>query len=106
MGNHPGKEDDNGEPPPPADAEFVEQTAIVAKPIHKNVQSIYKFKEELGSGAFSTVFKAVHKESGEIVAIKHVSKADVPVGILWCIRRRSLGDEGGLKMALSLYLTS
>ena len=58
--------------------EYVDQKAIVAKPIHKSVKSIYTFKEELGSGAFSTVFKAIHKESGQVVAIKHVSKADVP----------------------------
>ena len=80
MGNHPGKDDEGAEPPTPAGAEFVDQKSIVAKPIHKNVKSIYTFKEELGSGAFSTVFRAVHQETGQVVAIKHVSKADVPVG--------------------------
>lgn len=33
----------------------------------------YQVLEELGSGSFGVVYKAIEKASGEIVAIKHVS---------------------------------
>lgn len=32
----------------------------------------YQMLEELGSGSFGVVYKAIEKETGEIVAIKHV----------------------------------
>ncbi|KAK2813976.1 hypothetical protein FQN50_000380 [Emmonsiellopsis sp. PD_5] len=32
----------------------------------------YQMLEELGSGSFGTVYKAIEKETGEIVAIKHI----------------------------------
>jgi serine/threonine protein kinase len=32
----------------------------------------YQMLEELGSGSFGVVYKAIEKASGEIVAIKHV----------------------------------
>ena len=33
----------------------------------------YQMLEELGSGSFGVVYKAIEKLTGEIVAIKHVS---------------------------------
>lgn len=33
----------------------------------------YQVLEELGSGSFGTVYKAIDKTTGEVVAIKHVS---------------------------------
>ncbi len=32
----------------------------------------YQMLEELGSGSFGVVYKAIEKDTGEIVAIKHV----------------------------------
>ena len=34
--------------------------------------SKYKLLEQVGNGSFGVVYKAVHKETGEVVAIKEV----------------------------------
>jgi hypothetical protein len=38
----------------------------------------YQMLEELGSGSFGVVYKAIEKDTGEIVAIKHVCYAPAP----------------------------
>jgi len=40
-----------------------------------SITSIYKFEEELGRGAFSTVVRAVNKETKENVAVKIIDKS-------------------------------
>ncbi|KAL1974907.1 hypothetical protein VTN31DRAFT_5111 [Thermomyces dupontii] len=37
-----------------------------------DMASRYEMLEELGSGSFGTVYKAIEKETGEVVAIKHI----------------------------------
>ena len=37
----------------------------------------YQMLEELGSGSFGVVYKAIEKSSGDIVAIKHVSALSI-----------------------------
>jgi len=40
------------------------------KKVVERVSEVYKFEQELGNGAFSVVYQAKHKRTGEIVAIK------------------------------------
>jgi serine/threonine protein kinase len=35
----------------------------------------YKLLEQVGNGSFGVVYKAVHKDTGEVVAIKEVHMA-------------------------------
>lgn len=39
-----------------------------------NIQRFYQLGDELGSGAFSTVRKGIHKQSGDFVAVKCIHK--------------------------------
>ncbi|KAL9105218.1 MAG: hypothetical protein Q9227_009560 [Pyrenula ochraceoflavens] len=43
----------------------------------EEMASRYQMLEELGSGSFGTVYKAIEKATGEIVAIKHVRAIDL-----------------------------
>jgi len=82
MGNSSAKETAAPAPPPPVDAAHAyvdQQKFVLADPVEGvKIESLYSMKEELGSGAFSTVFRAIKKDTGEVVAIKHISKKDVP----------------------------
>eukprot|EP01097_Dermamoeba_algensis_P010800 TRINITY_DN8099_c0_g1_i1.p1 TRINITY_DN8099_c0_g1~~TRINITY_DN8099_c0_g1_i1.p1 ORF type:complete len:119 (-),score=16.28 TRINITY_DN8099_c0_g1_i1:12-368(-) len=42
-----------------------------------DVKEFYEIKESLGSGQFSIVKLATHKETGQLVAIKTVKKEDI-----------------------------
>lgn len=42
-----------------------------------NIKDDYKFTKKLGEGSFGVVRKAVHKQTGEEVAIKIISKAQM-----------------------------
>jgi serine/threonine protein kinase len=48
-----------------------------------NINQKYTFKKELGSGAFGTVFSAVHKKAETLVAIKVIHKKDVQKGAVY-----------------------
>ncbi|KAI5302657.1 hypothetical protein KEM56_000484 [Ascosphaera pollenicola] len=43
-----------------------------SKSTHANIASRYQVLEELGSGSFGTVWKAIDRASGEVVAIKQI----------------------------------
>lgn len=47
------------------------------KPIFDDFQKFYTMKEQIGSGAYSTVYLATHKETGEDFAVKIVGKDNV-----------------------------
>ena len=46
---------------------------------HKNesISDYYKLEKELGRGSFAIVYKGVHKETGECVAIKIFDKTNL-----------------------------
>lgn len=56
---------------------YVSHKSKAAKPVQKNVESLYILHDELGSGAFSTVYRGTKKDTGEVYAIKHIAKKDV-----------------------------
>ncbi|KAL4944664.1 hypothetical protein BDV06DRAFT_210089 [Aspergillus oleicola] len=45
---------------------------IMSRTMEDDMASQYQMMEELGSGSFGTVYKAIDKSTGEIVAIKHI----------------------------------
>jgi calcium/calmodulin-dependent protein kinase I len=59
-----------------SDVEMDEWQSKFFDAIQWRVQQFYDIGEELGSGAFSTVRKAVHKESRTTVAIKVIAKTE------------------------------
>lgn len=56
-------------------------------PISKRriVEETYEFKEDLGLGNYSVVKKAVHRKTGEVVAIKIYDKRHLPIFDKGCI---------------------
>ncbi|KAL4747351.1 hypothetical protein BDW72DRAFT_206574 [Aspergillus terricola var. indicus] len=48
------------------------RVADMSRTMADNMASQYQMMEELGSGSFGTVYKAIDKSTGEIVAIKHI----------------------------------
>ncbi|KAJ0416384.1 hypothetical protein BJY00DRAFT_304161 [Aspergillus carlsbadensis] len=62
---------------PPLSSESFEsfelRTAVgMSRAMADDMASQYQMMEELGSGSFGTVYKAIDKTTGEIVAIKHI----------------------------------
>jgi len=53
---------------------MADHTQLFPRENRDNIKDHYKLLEELGSGAFSVVVKATHKESGETFAVKIVDK--------------------------------
>ncbi|KAL3476436.1 hypothetical protein BJX99DRAFT_246802 [Aspergillus californicus] len=45
---------------------------VMSRMMADDMASQYQMMEELGSGSFGTVYKAIDKSTGEIVAIKHI----------------------------------
>ena len=61
-----------------AEEEYVDaDEAPRGVPSHDAVATFYDLQEEVGSGAYSTVFRAVEKKSGQAYALKRVSKESV-----------------------------
>lgn len=50
----------------------------------------YQVLEELGSGSFGVVYKAIERATGDIVAIKLVSRAPQPLIMSFSDGRRTL----------------
>ncbi len=47
-----------------------------------NPASQYTLMEKLGVGSFGTVYKAMHNESKQIVAIKQIGASLIPLALL------------------------
>ncbi|KAL4791573.1 hypothetical protein BDV19DRAFT_381438 [Aspergillus venezuelensis] len=58
-------------PIPKADSGFL-VPGNMSRTMADDMASQYQMMEELGSGSFGTVYKAIDKSTGEIVAIKHI----------------------------------
>lgn len=59
----------------PEEEGYVDTTAPHGVPIAGDVCEFYVMGEQLGSGAYSSVFRGTHKETNEEFAIKRVSKS-------------------------------
>lgn len=60
-----------------------QETEADAEDVEADFKDTYKLGPELGTGKFSTVFKATHRDTGEIVAVKSIKDDD------------ALTEEGG-----------
>eukprot|EP00658_Telonema_sp_P-2_P007370 TRINITY_DN12746_c0_g1_i3.p1 TRINITY_DN12746_c0_g1~~TRINITY_DN12746_c0_g1_i3.p1 ORF type:complete len:114 (-),score=46.86 TRINITY_DN12746_c0_g1_i3:62-403(-) len=49
--------------------------------IQGDVEDHYEMLEDYGSGQYARVYKAEHKETGKIVAVKLIDKADTGVNV-------------------------
>lgn len=47
-----------------------------------NPASQYTLMEKLGTGSFGTVYKAMHNETKQIVAVKQIGASSVPMASL------------------------
>jgi serine/threonine protein kinase len=52
------------------------KVAVQESPQH--FQDVYKLQEELGKGAFSTVYRGIHKRTGQKYAVKVVKEEGLP----------------------------
>ena len=58
-----------------------------------NPNAIYEFIGKIGKGGMSTVYKAQHKQTGEIVAIKHISTGNEE------LRKRVFNEIGIMQLS-------
>jgi len=49
-------------------------SALMEKTSERNIYDMYDIHEELGAGTYATVRRAVHKSTGEEVAVKIIDK--------------------------------
>ncbi|KAL0598898.1 Serine/threonine-protein kinase 3, partial [Plecturocebus cupreus] len=57
------------QPPPPG---FNKLKKLSEDSLTKQPEEVFDVLEKLGEGSYGSVFKAIHKESGQVVAIKQV----------------------------------
>ena len=53
----------------------------IASPLVKGLTDFYNIEHKIGKGGFGTVYRASHKETGDIVAVKLVDKHDPHVQV-------------------------
>merc|ERR1712010_116627 len=51
------------------------------KVIHRDAEDDYEFVEDYGQGQYAAVFKAQHRQTSQIVAVRNIDKADTGVSV-------------------------
>ncbi|XP_009585839.1 PREDICTED: serine/threonine-protein kinase 3-like, partial [Fulmarus glacialis] len=64
--------DDNCQVPSEIDVTEVKLKKLSEDSLTKQPEEVFDVLEKLGEGSYGSVFKAIHKESGQVVAIKQV----------------------------------